>query len=65
MTDVPADSPAWLVLLYQAPTHPSSARVRIWRRLQEMGAVQVRQAAYVLPNRDQANDGCDEWVHKR
>lgn len=61
MSDMSSDTPAWLVLLYQAPTRPSSARVRIWRRLQEMGAVQVRQAAYVLPNRDQPREDL-QWL---
>jgi hypothetical protein len=51
----------WLVLLYQLPTRPSSARVRIWRRLQDVGAVQVRQSAYVLPHRDAAREDL-EWV---
>ena len=47
----PRPAPAWLVLLYQVPSRSSSVRVRIWRRLQGVGAVQIRQAAYVLPNR--------------
>ncbi len=51
----------WLVLLFQAAGRSSSARVRIWRRLQEMGAVQIRQAAYVLPNREQAREDL-EWL---
>lgn len=51
----------WLVLLYQLPTRSSSARVRVWRRLQDIGAVQVRQSAYVLPNQDAAREDL-EWV---
>lgn len=52
---------AWLVLLYQVPQGSSSARVRVWRRLQAMGAVQVRQAAYLLPNRDEPREDL-EWL---
>lgn len=35
------------------PAKPASVRVRIWRRLQAMGAVNLRGAVYVLPNRDE------------
>ncbi len=49
-TATTAPAAAWLVLLYQVPARSSSVRVRIWRRLQDTGAVQLRQAAYVLPN---------------
>ena len=57
----PAARGRWLVLLYQLPTRSSSARVRVWRRLQDVGAVQVRQSAYVLPNQDAAREDL-EWV---
>ncbi len=51
----------WLLLLHQLPTRSSSARVRIWRRLLGIGAVQIRQSAYVLPNRGAAREDF-EWV---
>jgi len=35
------------------PAKPASVRVRIWRRLQAIGAVTLRGAVYVLPNRDE------------
>lgn len=35
------------------PARPASVRVRIWRRLQAMGAVNLRGAVYVLPNREE------------
>ena len=44
----------WLVLAVQLPAHPSNARVKTWRRLQELGAVAVKHAVYVLPNSAQA-----------
>ena len=34
------------------PAAPASIRVKIWRRLQAIGAVNLRGAVYVLPNRD-------------
>lgn len=61
-TDGPATVDArWLVLLYQLSARSSSARVRVWRRLQDIGAVQVRQSAYVLPNRGSAREDL-EWL---
>ena len=57
----PNRAPAWLVLLYQVPSRSSSIRVRIWRRLQAIGAVQIRQAAYLLPNREQTREDM-EWL---
>ena len=43
-------TPGWLILLPQLPPQPSSLRVRIWRRLQQLGAVAVKNAAYALPD---------------
>src|SRR5437588_584020 len=39
---------AWLLLLPQLPPQPSSLRVRVWRRLQQIGAVAIKNAAYAL-----------------
>jgi hypothetical protein len=40
---------SWLLLLPQIPPHPSSLRVRVWRRLQLIGAVAVKGQTYALP----------------
>ena len=44
----------WLLLLPQLPPQPSSLRVRVWRRLQQIGAVAVKNAAYALPDTETA-----------
>src|SRR5213080_1339361 len=44
----------WLLLLPQLPPQPSSLRVRVWRRLQQIGAVALKNAAYALPDTDAA-----------
>ena len=41
---------SWLFLLPQLPPQPSSLRVRVWRRLQQIGAVAMKNAAYALPD---------------
>src|SRR5205809_2065990 len=48
MSQEPAS--AWLLLFPQIPPQPSSLRVRVWRRLQQIGAVAVKNAAYALPD---------------
>ena len=42
--------PRWLLLVHQLPSHPSNLRVRTWRRLQQLGAMPIKQAVYVLPD---------------
>lgn len=51
----------WLVLVHQLPARPSSLRVRVWRRLQAIGAVPLRGAAYVLPNRSEPREDL-AWI---
>lgn len=43
----PADS--WLLLIHQLPAKPAYLRVKVWRRLQAIGAAQVKNAVYALP----------------
>ncbi|MBI2161760.1 MAG: chromate resistance protein [Candidatus Rokubacteria bacterium] len=40
---------AWLVLLVSVPPHPSSLRVRVWRKLRALGAVALKKSVYILP----------------
>jgi len=44
----------WLLLIHQIPPKPDYFRVKIWRRLQKIGAVAVKQSVYVLPSNKQA-----------
>lgn len=39
----------WLALLHQLPAKPPYLRVKIWRRLQAIGAVPLKNAVHVLP----------------
>ena len=55
------DSPRWLLLGHQLPTRSSNARVKTWRRLQQVGAVQARNSVYVLPNTEQCREDF-EWI---
>jgi hypothetical protein len=49
------------MLVHQLPSRPSNLRVRTWRRLQQLGAVAVKQAVYVLPDTPSAREDF-EWL---
>ena len=51
----------WLVLVHQLPANPSNLRVRTWRRLQQIGAIPLKQAVYVLPDSSDAREDL-EWL---
>jgi len=51
----------WLLLFYQLPAKSSPARVKAWRRLQRIGAVPLKNSAYVLPNSEEAREDF-EWI---
>ena len=53
----------WLVLAHQLPARPSNLRVRIWRRLQQVGAAVLRNSLYVLPATDEAREDFN-WVRE-
>ena len=40
---------SWLLLIHQLPAKPAYLRVKIWRRLQGIGAIAVKNAVHVLP----------------
>src|SRR5215472_5005096 len=51
----------WLLLIHQIPPKPDYFRVKIWRRLQRIGAVAVKNSVYVLPRSDTATEDF-QWV---
>ena len=57
----PTPSPKWLLLLLQLPTRPAAARIKTWRRLQQLGSVAIKNSVYVLPNTAQAREDF-EWL---
>jgi hypothetical protein len=52
---------SWLLFVSQLPTSPSNLRVRTWRRLQQLGAIPVKQAVYALPDSPGAREDF-EWL---
>jgi hypothetical protein len=53
----------WLILVHQLPPRPSNLRVRVWRRLQQVGAVVLRNSLYVLPATDEGREDFN-WVRE-
>src|ERR1044071_2314770 len=51
----------WLLLLYFLPARRAHARVQAGRRLQRVGAVTVRNSAYVLPHSPESREDF-EWI---
>jgi hypothetical protein len=47
---------SWLLLIHQLPAKPAYLRVKIWRRLQGIGAIAVKNAVHALP----MNEGTQE-----
>jgi hypothetical protein len=46
----------WLLLIHQLPAKPAYARVKVWRRLQVLGAVIVKNAVYALPSNEETQE---------
>src|SRR5919206_863246 len=58
-----AEAARWLLLVHQLPGKPAYLRVKVWRRLQALGAVTLRNAVYALPASEQTREDL-EWVLK-
>ncbi len=46
----------WILLIHQLPPKPTNLRVRIWRKLQKLGAIVIKSSVYVLPATDKTNE---------
>jgi hypothetical protein len=51
----------WLLLIHQIPPKPDYLRVKIWRRMQRVGAVAVKNSVYVLPKSDETLEHF-QWI---
>ncbi len=51
----------WLILIHQIPTKPAYFRVKIWRRLQSLGAVAIKNSVYVIPENEETLEDF-QWV---
>lgn len=51
----------WILLIHLLPPKPTNLRVRIWRKLQKLGAVAIKNSVYVLPASEQAHENF-QWL---
>ena len=51
----------WILLIHQLPPKPSNLRVRIWRKLQKLGAIAIKNSVYALPASEQAHEDF-QWL---
>jgi hypothetical protein len=51
----------WVLLIHQLPPKPTNLRVRIWRKLQKLGAVAIKNSVYVLPSSEKAHEDF-QWL---
>jgi len=49
------------MLIHQLPPRPTNLRVRIWRKLQKLGAVAIKNSVYVLPANERTNEDF-QWL---
>ncbi len=61
--DAIATEQRWLLLIHQLPSKPAYFRVKIWRRLQGIGAVAVKSTVYALPANAETQEDF-EWLLK-
>jgi len=59
----PSNGARWVLFMPSIPAKPASVRVKIWRRLQAIGAVGLQGSLYALPNREECVE-VFEWVSR-
>src|SRR5213079_3495403 len=56
-----AKKPEWILLIHHLPPKPTNLRVRIWRKLQKLGAVAIKNSVYVLPFNEKTHEDF-QWL---
>jgi hypothetical protein len=51
----------WVLLIHLLPPKPTNLRVRIWRKLQKLGAVAIKNSVYVLPATERSHEDF-QWL---
>lgn len=54
----------WILLIHQLPPNPTNLRVRIWRQLQKLGAVAIKNSVYVLPANEKTHEDF-QWLKQQ
>jgi len=51
----------WLILFHQIPVKPAYFRVKIWRRLQSLGAVAIKNSVYIIVRNEETFEDL-QWI---
>jgi hypothetical protein len=57
---VPMESQCWSIVIYKVPSTPSTARVTVWKKVKELGALPLQQSVYILPKLPVLEDDLNE-----
>ena len=57
------NSKTWLLLIHHIPPKLNALRVKIWRRLQQVGAVAIKQSVYAMPLFEHSREDLS-WILK-
>ena len=52
---------SWLLFFYSVPATPVNNRVKVWRKLQKAGAVQLKGGVYILPAKEEHHEAL-QWL---
>jgi hypothetical protein len=58
-----SNQPEWAMLLFELPASLSNLRVKIWRRLQKVGALNLKGGTYALPRGAETEEDF-EWLRQ-
>lgn len=50
-----------MLLIHQLPPKPTNLRVRVWRKLQQLGSVAIKNSVYVLPANEKTHEDF-QWL---
>ena len=53
----------WLLLVHLLPQKTTKLRVHVWRRLQALGAIPIKNSVYVLPSSEKTNEDF-QWLRQ-
>jgi hypothetical protein len=51
----------WILLIHQLPPKPTSLRVSVWRKLQKLGAISIKNSVYLLPFTEKTHEDF-QWL---
>ncbi|MBD0369924.1 MAG: chromate resistance protein [Pyrinomonadaceae bacterium] len=51
----------WMILIHLLPSKPTNLRVSVWRKLQKLGAISIKNSVYILPFNEKTHEDF-QWL---